>query len=297
MKILLPLIALCLAGALLFGGALADAKKCNRAHPCLSEPTTEPTAEPTAPEPTTEPTGPEPTAPEPSGTLYFYDGFEREADTYIPPWSNGCYDGPGGASEITTDPAVARSGSYSAKFTVYDGYCTAYPTRANLRWSEKFHEGDERYIGYSMYLPADFPADNPGWMNLGQFGYGPPWGYPPIHFSYWGDGTRQAMTVYDENTTSLGNIPVALGAWNDLVLHEKFSSDPGVGYLEVWKDGQPVTFKNGSARVYTNTLRTDATGAGSFDLQQYRQGGVWPSPLSVWFDEAKVGDSYGAVAP
>jgi len=232
--------------------------------------------------------------PSPPSTPIFSDGFERDSDTFVPPWSNGCW-GPRGG--ITTDPSMARKGSQSGRFTVYDGDCTSYPTRALLRWQQHLCEGDERFIGYSMYLPSDFPNPNPGWMNLGQFGYGPPWGYPPIHFSYWGNGSTTAMTVYNQNTVSLGNIPVKLGAWNDLVLHERFSSNSSVGYLEVWKDAKPVTFKNGSTRVYTNTLRTDATGCGSLDLQQYRQGGVWPSPLTVWFDEVKVGSSYTDVAP
>lgn len=234
-----------------------------------------------------------PPPPPPSGgggMLYFYDGFERDADSFFPPWSNGCWGGKGGSVE--TDPTLSRSGSYSAKMTVYEGDCPSWPTRANLRWSEKFNEGDERYIGYSMYLPADFPKSNPGWMNLGQFGYGPPWSYPPFHFSYWGNGTEQGMIVYDQNTNSVGDIPVKLGAWNDVAMRVKFSSDSSVGYLEVYKDGAlavPLT--------RMNTLRDDATGAGSMDLQLYRQNGAWPSPLTVWFDEAKVGDSYADVAP
>lgn len=231
-------------------------------------------------------------APPPSN-LFFSDTFERDADTFVPPW-NRVSAGPKGS--VTTDSSISRKGAYSAKFTVYEGDWSQYGSpRAQLRWGGHLCEGDERWIGYSMYLPTAFPVPSPGWMNLGQFGFGPPWGYPPLHFSDNGDG--KAMNVYDQHTNRRGAVPIRLGAWNDIVLHELFSSDPSAGYVEIWKDGSPITFYNGSTRLYTNTLRDDATGCGSLEIGEYRQANVWPEGLAVWFDAVRVGSSYADVAP
>lgn len=244
------------------------------------------------PPPSAPPPPPSPPPPPPS-SLYFFDDFERDADTMQPPWGGGTCYGPKGG--VTTDPTMHRKGSYAGKFEVYDGDCTSYPTRALVRWNQHFCEGDDRYIGYSMYVPSNLPAPSPGWMNLGQFGYGPPWGYPPLHFNNDDNGFR--MSVYNQYNTRLTYVPFSRDAWTDIVLHERFSKNPSIGFVEIWVNGVPLTMANGSTRYYTNTLRDDATGCGSLDIQQYRKAGMWPSPLTVWFDEVKVGASYADVTP
>lgn len=89
---------------------------------------------------------------------------------------------------------------------------------------------------------------------------------------------------------------ITKGSWTDLVVHIKFSTDPAVGFVEIYKNGVLQTQKNGQTRTYYATLKPDQTGAGNWNLNQYRSKGA-ANDITIYHDEAKVGDSYAAVAP
>jgi Polysaccharide lyase len=158
-------------------------------------------------------------------------------------------------------------------------------------------EGDDRYLGWSWYLPSNFPTSMPSgsWINIGQIGFGAPWGYPPLHFSY--RGFSIALVNYQNDPARIvASIPTQRGRWQDVVAHVKFSKNPSVGFVELWVNGQPVRMSNGSTRQYMNTINLNALGCGGWLPTLYRGAGYWQW-LTLYYDEVKVGTSYTAVAP
>jgi hypothetical protein len=236
-------------------------------------------------------------APDP---LLFYDGFEREADDFRPPWG---WVGLAQADRLTTSTTVARKGTHSAEFTVNDD--DVYPLtptgnpRAQLNSGRIFCEGDERWIGSSVYLPPDFPnLTDGGWLIVGSYGFAPPYeGGAP--------GSLVVRAPYDElmltrdesyNRDEIWRTPLRKGKWMDFVFHVKFSRDPNVGFVELWVNGHRQTFSNGRDRLYYATLKKDSTGCGELILTSYRNKGMFEW-ATLYQDEAKVGTSYQAVAP
>ena len=228
-------------------------------------------------------------APAPGAEVILSDTFDRETDEFEPPWSEVDRAAP---DRLTTDSAVKRKGTHSAKFTVRDSDLLGYSSpRAQLNWLEKFCEGDKRYIGWSTMLPSG------AWINIMQVGFGPPWGYPPLIFSYYGSKISvRNDSGGDGHRTQVASFTPTRGAWQDVVMRVKFSKSSSIGYVEMWVNGKQLSMANGQTRQYMNTLRPDATGCGSLMPTFYRSEGSWEW-LTLYHDEVKVGNTYADVAP
>lgn len=237
--------------------------------------------------------------PAPGGVVLFSDTFDRDDDTFVPPWdlARGA-----GTDRLTTDSTVVRKGTHSAKFrTLHDSDANAGTTDpwAQLQYKNMFCERDDRYLGWSWYLPADFPATIPSgsWIELGRIGTGAPWGYPPLHFAYRGSSIALVNKSNNGGWRHVASIPTQRGQWQDVVAHVKFSKSSSVGFVELWVNGQPVTLSNGSTRQYMNTIDQDASGCGGWLPTLYDGSKGYWGWLTLYYDEAKVGTSYAAVAP
>jgi hypothetical protein len=231
------------------------------------------------------------------GVVLFSDTFDRDADTFVPPWD---LTRRAATDRLTTDSTVVRKGTHSAKFRVHDSDALAGTNtapQAQLEYHNKFCVGDERYLGWSWYLPSNFPANMPSgsWINLGQIGYGAPWGDPPLHFSYKGSSI-DLLNSQNGQLRTVASIPTQRGQWQDVVAHVKFSKYTSVGFVELWVNGHPVRMSNGSTKQYMNTLNQKALGCGGWQPTLYRSKGYWEW-ITLYYDEAKVGTSYAAVAP
>jgi hypothetical protein len=220
-------------------------------------------------------------------------------------WSlnQSCPDG------VTVVNNPVREGNYAAKFTVDDtstkANCPAVPTedpRAQVISPRLFGEGDDCYIAFSTYFPSEFPTISKGWMQVAEI-YGPPFGgSPSIGIGVEGDRlvlhrgpTNNWEAVWKEGS----DIPKGTG-WEDIVLHVKFSTDPTVGFVEVWHNGVKQTLGNGSQRMYYDTLipgiNWDGSTPNRLILNQYR--GLSPAlgPITLYHDAARVGTTYDSVA-
>jgi hypothetical protein len=62
------------------------------------------------------------------------------------------------------------------------------------------------------------------------------------------------MCLVDQATSTcredVNLAPLQRGHWHDFVMHAKWSSDPGVGFLEIWIDGKNVLPKHMAANKY-----------------------------------------------
>ncbi|MGN6586379.1 MAG: heparin lyase I family protein [Solirubrobacterales bacterium] len=151
---------------------------------------------------------------------------------------------PGAVSEVA-DPA--GSGQTALEMTVDNSdVAPVTPTsdpRAQLLSPSIINNGDEFWWSGKFFLPVDFPASVPGWLTVMEGPYGAPFdGTPPWHIEVNGEHiqwTRNDTYNYDVPW----QMPLVRNKWIDVVVHERFASD---GWVEMWVDGQQITFFSGT---------------------------------------------------
>jgi hypothetical protein len=210
---------------------------------------------------------------------------------------------PGAVSEVQ-DPT--GSGQTVFRMTVDDGdVFPITPTdnpRAQLVSPSILEPGDEIWWSASFYLPTDFPVSVPGWLNVLQGPFGPPFsGSPPWQIQVVGSQlqwTRNATYGFDVPW----QMPLVRGSWVDVLVHERFAAD---GYVEMWIDGKRVTFFGGSTYnphqiAATNHLGmqtldgSNDEGANSLYLQSYREAGMFPS-VTLYESPLRIGTARASV--
>lgn len=210
--------------------------------------------------------------------------------------------------DVSVVGSPAPAGGHAFQLSVNDGdtssrcpghVFTPQPA-ASLISPTLFHNGDDAWIGESLYLPVGFPYI-PHWFQFAELDGAPFGGSPPVgldiegnHFGLYRDATH--------NFDAIWNAPVVTGAWQDFVLHVKFSNDPTVGFVELYYNGVQQQFADGSTRDYYATLvagnNWDGASGGNFlDLDQYRSGYDDFGTLTIYEAEPSIGSSYAAVAP
>lgn len=202
---------------------------------------------------------------------------------------------------------------HSVQFTVSDQSVNANcPTlgspghpNANLLTPGLFKPGDVDYIGFSTYFPAGFPEVCSPWvpgcfMQVAEI-YGPPFGgSSPVCILEFGN--QLIMNTHTSGTIWRSPTPIPFGTgWNDFVLHINFSTDPTVGFVELYYNGRLQTFSTGSTRFYEATLQPgvnwDGVHPNTLDLQQYRGDNPVMGTTTVYQTGAKVATTYAAAAP
>ena len=207
---------------------------------------------------------------------------------------------------VTVVESPVRGGRYSARFTTTDqsnhAFCPDVPVYNNsalINSPRLFHDGDDFYIGFSTYFPAGFPVP-PDWFQVAEI-YGPPYGgSPTIGIDVVGHRLQLSRDVthgYDVIWTA--STDFSRPGWEDIVLHVKFSTDPNVGFVELWRNGARQTFKDGSQTIHYNTLIPTVNGGGPnrLSLDQYRSAAAPMGTVSIYHDEARIGHSYQSVLP
>jgi hypothetical protein len=205
---------------------------------------------------------------------------------------------------ITEVPDPLGSGETVLKMTVDDGdVAPITPTdnpRAQALSPTLIESGDEIWLATKFMLPEDFPTVT-GWMSLVSI-YGPPFRGPsPVQvgveggkFSWMRNGTYRYDVPWQ--------MPLQTGRWVKLLLHERFATD---GWVEMWIDGQQVTFfssasYNPSGHAATERLEMETMdssnngGANAAKIMQYREAGMFET-ASVYFGPLLLGDSRESV--
>jgi hypothetical protein len=176
---------------------------------------------------------------------------------------------------VVTDPV--REGNYALKATVQPGDYVKLGARAELVvTSPMFHEGEERWFHWHTLFPQDFQT-SPRWhlfiqWHSGDFGV-------PLQFNLHGErlSFRVMGHQYDaqgqHDAGMLWTAPLQRGEWMEFLLRVKFSADPKIGYVELWKDGE---------KVVTQTFHQTLYAGGSVYLKQglYRDRSIdWPQSI------------------
>jgi hypothetical protein len=199
---------------------------------------------------------------------------------------------PGAISEVA-DPA--GSGQASFRMSVDDDdVAPITPTdnpRAQALSPPIIHPGDEFWLQTKFMIPAGMPEVD-GWMSLVSI-YGAPFrGSSPWQIEVSGDRIQWMRNdTYDYDVP--WSMPLTEGRWVNVLLHERFASD---GWVEMWIDGQQVSFAGGQKRLDMATMDSSNNGgANSAKIMQYREAGMFES-ASVFFGPLMVGTTRESVA-
>ena len=210
---------------------------------------------------------------------------------------------------VVDDPVLGRTRKV-AKMTVLDS--DTGPTenpRAQLETSRFWDEGEEYYVGFSAMFGTDWSwrACRTCWVTFHQV-YGPPYaGQGPTNLNVKSNNPAGEPRVAWERTASFGydhpfEAAITPMKWYDFVWHEKLSSNPSQGFVELWMNrghGWERVLLHGRERLYmatkiaSNGSRSDGN---SSNLQLYRQRGIAPV-ATMYFADHSVGTSFGSVAP
>jgi hypothetical protein len=158
------------------------------------------------------------------------------------------------------------------------------------------------YIGWrAMWNPM--PID-PGWVALMQMhGYGVSGqGAPLVLRAVNGDGNLYMQANANGVDTNFWHIPFQTNVWQGFVLHVFLSTNPAVGYCEIWVNGVIQTNNAGTTRWYTPTWdNVDGVWSDSYNKLKwgvYRSGAMdGKGPADAYMSEAKVGTTYADVDP
>ncbi|MFL5290484.1 MAG: polysaccharide lyase [Myxococcales bacterium] len=172
--------------------------------------------------------------------------------------------------QVVQDPV--NEGRYAARFEVkYGDVMSGYSDeRALLSPPETLweDEGSDRWYRWQMMWPENYVGSYPKWDELGTpssrspAGWVVEWhhdanggvetGSAPLYFG--ANDTNIKMCLVDQATSAcrenLDLAPLQRGHWHDVVMHAKWSSDPSVGFLEIWVDGKNVLPKHMTANKY-----------------------------------------------
>jgi hypothetical protein len=80
------------------------------------------------------------------------------------------------------------------------------------------------------------------------------------------------------------------------MVHVKFSKDSSVGWVELWYNGVQQTFPGcNCTRFVKQTINDETTSALHSKLAFYRQAGMWPGAVAIFFDRHRVGPTRASV--
>jgi hypothetical protein len=209
---------------------------------------------------------------------------------------------PGAVTEV---PDPLGSGQTVFKFTIGDNDKTQGSTpnpRGELISRPNISNGSEFWWSTKFFLPPEYPASTPGFVTLMQLFGGQASGSPPFHLEATG-----GVIKWQRNATYGWDVPWQMpqitDRWVTVLSHMRFARD---GFVELWIDGQQVTFFTAgtvnpnhvapTTRLVMETMDSSNNASpNSLYLQQYRLKGMYPElttyegPLLIGPTRASVG--------
>jgi hypothetical protein len=188
-----------------------------------------------------------------------------------------------------------RSGRYAVELAIVgttgpnDGICCGSRNELEPKFRE-ITDGEDLWFAFSTYLIAGFPVRYSEFQTITQFKQNFD-GSPPLELTVedklfhigGGYGHPDGPRVFNE---SVGE--ASTDRWYDWLLHVKFSPDPAVGFVEVWRDGQPVLsrYSPPGGTMYLNPA--DGSARSSVKVGYYRDRTI-DSVGRIVFDDWRIG--------
>jgi len=211
------------------------------------------------------------------------------------------------AQQIQIVPDPVAQGKTAARFEVKFGDAYSYYSDArtlitgpDTLWE---NEGDEKWYRWQALWPQDWVGSYPKWDELSNpsarssAGSIVEWhhdanggvesGSAPIYIG--ANDADISICIVDQTTSSCReNLTLAKlqrSHWHDFILHAKWSSNPSIGYLEIWIDGVNVLPKHFGSNKYPSMRNYLVVGL-------YRNGHIG-DPSLLWPDGTHVYGSNG----
>ncbi len=148
---------------------------------------------------------------------------------------------------VVTD--VVREGRYALKATVRRGDDPIHSSgnRNELVYFSRETSGMEYFYKWSTLFPENFPFSRK-WQVFAQWHQEGCCGSPPLELYVVGDEMR--MRVGGSSGKVVWRAPLVRGQWHDFVLRVKWSPDPRVGFVELYKDGKLAAPKTMAATQF-----------------------------------------------
>jgi hypothetical protein len=227
--------------------------------------------------------------------LPLFDGFEGDsvASFWLPGnYGSGRYE----AGAVSISRSYARTGRGSVRITIKEGDIEQINDdgvrleRAELDSGLHPFLRRDVWVGFSFLLPPDFPVvDNrlviAQWK---QEGFSP----GPLVAQRYRNGEHYLTVRVSKSspgeTKRFTLPPVVLGRWNDMIYHVRFSPEAD-GCIEVWMNGVQVVSQAG------RTSFEDGGDKFYHKIGLYRD--RWQEPMTIYFDNYTLSDSFKAVDP
>ena len=141
-----------------------------------------------------------------------------------------------------------------------------------------FHQGDDRWISFQVYLPDDYPINTPDWNLFFQIHQEGDGGCPPISLGV-EDGKfklfKSASPHYILDTREMWTGPATRNRWVKFTLHIRNSTNPREGFVELYGDLDGQGVKTLLERTATHTM-TIASGGGA--MTNHARVGIYRNP-------------------
>jgi len=144
-------------------------------------------------------------------------------------------------SRLTIVSSPVRQGSYALRVELRSGDIASNGNRNELVRTDAETEGTDRYYAWSTMFDASYPSENK-WQVFTQWHHSGCCGSPPLEFDVNGETLSLARNPPPGNgaTVALWSTPLVRGVWHDFVMHVIWSSNPDLGFIELWYDGSKV---------------------------------------------------------
>jgi len=144
------------------------------------------------------------------------------------------------ASRLTIVRSPVRQGSFALRVELHSGDLASNGTRNELVRQTAETEGMDRYYAWSTMFDASYPIESK-WQVFTQWHHSGCCGSPPLEFDVNGQTLSLDRNPPDNSgTLALWSTPLVRGVWHDFVMHVIWSSNPDLGFIELWYDGQKV---------------------------------------------------------
>src|SRR4051794_7170920 len=214
-----------------------------------------------------------------SGLVLSFSGAERPLSQ---DWANySCQN----ASRVQEVEAPVAQGRRAYQLGVKDGdnvwgeRCEMGMGNPSRNGFPPFHEGDERWISFRVYLPDDYPIDPHLWNVFFQTHQRGDGGCPPIALDV-EDGRWQMYNsernTYVLNTRRLWSAPARRNHWTQFTLHINNSPDPRVGFVELFGDPDGHGYRQLLERTHTHTMTNDGSGT---PMVNHARVGIYRNPV------------------
>jgi hypothetical protein len=155
--------------------------------------------------------------------------------------------------QVVSSPVT--QGRYAARVLVRQGDdpISSSGNRSELVYLSYEPEGSERFYRWQTMWDPSYPSAK-AWQLFTQWHHSGSNGSPPVEFTIYGEQINLRVTA----STVVWTAPLSRGKWHDFVFHVKWSSDPSVGFVELYYDGEIAVPKRNVATQFagqTNYLK------------------------------------------